>query len=101
LQFLYAQSPSARSVLEAADSRDVWLLKTESGSRSPDVKSQVVAIDLANASTLQWMGSDGRLQTEALAVTLIHELIHAMNGYGYEDLVDPKNPSHPYLGTTR
>ena len=101
MQFLYAQSPSARSVLEAADSRDVWLLKTESGSRSPDVKSQVVAIDLANASTLQWMGSDGRLQTEALAVTLIHELIHAMNGYGYEDLVDPKNPSHPYLGTTR
>lgn len=93
LEFLYANSDDARAVLDAIDSRDVWLLKSVSGSSVPVFNPcQVVAVDLAEATSLQWMGSNGRLQTETLAVTLIHELTHAI--LGYPDLVDPKGQEY-------
>jgi hypothetical protein len=89
LEALYNGSAAARAVLEAADSRDIWLLKTVTKlSFVPTFDAcQVVAVNLSAATSIQWMGRNGRFQTEGLTGTLIHELTHAI--LGSPDLVSP------------
>jgi len=89
LQRVYENSPSAKSMLDyAASEQDIWLFRSPAGAGSGSLPfSFTAAIDLFQAQTLQYMGSNGRFQTEDLSDNVIHELVHAI--YGYEDLVDP------------
>jgi hypothetical protein len=61
-------------------------MKSTSGSASA-AGSLTAAIDLNEATTFSWMGSNGRFQTDKLGGNAVHELIHAINDT--HDLVDP------------
>jgi len=87
LQDFYDHSESVRTLLDAGTAgEDIWLMKSTNGSVSRP-GTGTAAIDLGEARSLFWMGSNGRFQLEKLGGNVIHELIHALDGY--PDLRDP------------
>jgi len=113
LEDVYDASPTARALL-AAGTGDIWLMASHVGfSYSRPGATRTAAIDMSAANTYQWMGSEGRPQTDNLGGAVIHELIHAI--LGLNDLEDPtthaaltatslrdyNNPDFDFLGRTR
>jgi hemolysin type calcium-binding protein len=110
LSDLYFNSPTARAILDAGTSgTDIWLANVTGQGSFTFANSRTAGIDLGQAETFQWMGRNGRFQTENLGGNIIHELIHAISGT--PDVVDPvtgspqapfnyNHPNFDHLGAT-
>jgi hypothetical protein len=88
LEEIYNSSPegAARALLETGNG-DIWLMASSIHSYTRPGATRTLAIDMSDADTYKWMGSDGRIKTDNVGGHVIHELIHAI--YGMNDLVDP------------
>jgi hypothetical protein len=100
LQNLYDRSATARALLDAGvATRDIWLLNHAGAGSQAFTNSGTASIDLSEATSLKWMGRDGRFQSENVGGNVIHELVHAI--YGFNDLLNPVtgNPTFSRPGT--
>ncbi|MEA2878172.1 MAG: large repetitive protein, partial [Hyphomicrobiales bacterium] len=113
LSDIYFNSPIARAMFDGDTSGlEIWLANVTSVTTPGSytyANSRTAGIDLNQAVSFQWMGRDGRFQTENLGGNIIHELIHAITGS--PDLVNPgtlserppwdyNNPAFDHLGPT-
>jgi Ca2+-binding RTX toxin-like protein len=100
LKFIYDNSDKARELLETG-AGDIWLMKALGQSVSLWA-TRTAAINLSDAVSLSWMGSDGRFKTDTVGTLVIHELIHAIKGTGDLGLTrrDYNREGFDFLGET-
>jgi hypothetical protein len=73
LKFLYDNSPRAQQILDTG-AGDIWLMKAVGGSGSFS-GTRTAVINMSDAVSFSWMGSDGRFKTDTLGGHVIHELM--------------------------
>ncbi|WGS24388.1 hypothetical protein [Bradyrhizobium sp. ISRA464] len=112
---LYENSPSARGVLdEISAAQELWFFATTGGSGAFTSKG-IVGFNIDQTTRTQFMGSNGKIQSDVLQDAVIHEVIHAI--YGWDDLIDPttlqsydvpgappidfNNPNFDHIGATQ